>query len=436
MAFTVGSICSGIEAASVALMPLGFEFQWFSEIAPFPSKLLAEKYPSIPNLGDMNDIPNLLRKGKIYAPDMLCGGTPCQAFSTAGWKQGLNDYRGNLSLKFVEIANANDSARFKLGKPPSLILWENVEGVLTDKTNAFGSLISSLAGIDDILPMTGKWPGSGFLIGPRRNVVWRVLDAKYFGVPQQRKRLYLCAGPPLCCDTDLITDKILSNNHENEYKTYSGPIKFVKENISFELFRTFTDCIFSSYATKWNGNAAANNGSLFVVQDKRIRRFSPLECERLMGFPENYTKILGAKKSQRYNALGNSWAIPVIRWIGEKIRKNLNVLYSAPPQYYQCNSSKPWKIFDLKLGEKPENPTLGDLQQIVTSKDVPDIYISPVGCAGILRRSRERGLAINKRLSEILQEISSTMDCKEIERRSRVQRRGKFSSRPQQTSLI
>ncbi len=86
---TVGSICSGIEAASVAWEPFGVNFDWFSEIAPFPSRVLAEKYPLIPNLDDMNNIPEKITHGKITAPDLICGGTPCQAFSLAGWQNGL-----------------------------------------------------------------------------------------------------------------------------------------------------------------------------------------------------------------------------------------------------------------------------------------------------------------------------------------------------------
>ena len=105
---TVGSICSGIEAASVAWKPFDLEFKWFSEIAPFPSKVLKEKFPEIMNLGDMNNIPQAIKEGKICAPDLICGGTPCQAFSLAGGKKGLNDERGNLTLKFVDIFEAND----------------------------------------------------------------------------------------------------------------------------------------------------------------------------------------------------------------------------------------------------------------------------------------------------------------------------------------
>lgn len=185
---TVGSICSGIEAASVAWNPLGLSFQWFSEIATFPSKVLKEKFPNIENLGDMNDIPDLLLAKKISAPDLICGGTPCQAFSLAGGKKGLEDTRGNLTLKFVDIIEANDIIRKEESLAPCTVFWENVEGVLTDKTNAFGCLISSLAGLDKVLSLK-RWPTAGLIRGTKRNVAWRVLDAKYFGLPQQRRRL-------------------------------------------------------------------------------------------------------------------------------------------------------------------------------------------------------------------------------------------------------
>ena len=130
---SVGSICSGIEAASVAWEPLGFKFKWFSEIAPFPSQVLKEKYPNIENLGDMNNIPDAIIKESIFAPDLICGGTPCQAFSLAGWKNGLDDDRGNLTLKFVDIVEANDNIRLKKGLSQSIVFWENVEGVLTER---------------------------------------------------------------------------------------------------------------------------------------------------------------------------------------------------------------------------------------------------------------------------------------------------------------
>ena len=105
------SICSGIEAASVAWEPLGWKASGFSEIEPFPCAVLKHHYPDVPNHGDMTLLSAKIAAGEIEAPDLLCGGTPCQAFSVAGLRQSLDDARGNLSLTFCEIANAIDNVR-------------------------------------------------------------------------------------------------------------------------------------------------------------------------------------------------------------------------------------------------------------------------------------------------------------------------------------
>lgn len=440
---SVGSVCSGIEAASVAWEPFGVQFEWFSEIAPFPSRLLAEKYPSIPNLGDMNDIPDKIVRGEITAPDLICGGTPCQAFSLAGLKNGLKDNRGNLTLKFVDIIEANDAVRMSNGKERCKVFWENVEGVLKDKTNVFGCLISSLAGLDRVLSLKdGKWPTSGLIRGNTRNVAWRVLDAKFFGLPQQRRRLYLVAG-----GKDFYPEDVLFEIHENDPPSYPQfPLTFEKEGNHFEVFRAYTDCLYSAYGTKWNGNAAAYNGSLFVVQNSRIRRLSPLETERLMGFPDNYTNIPKAKKTNRYQSTGNSWAVPVVRWIGNRLIKggcsevHLNLCENLLTEHTIGLSGA--QIFcdlgndiirlesgvALNCSATPENCTFEGLEGIVSPEAPEDIYISPVGCFGIVRRKNERNLKINARLEEVLLEIASKMEPEEIEKRSRVQRRGRFST--------
>lgn len=432
--YTVGSVCSGIEAASIAWKPLGFKFEWFSEIADFPSKVLKEKYPRIKNIGNMVDIPDLLKNKKIKAPDIICGGTPCQAFSYAGWKNGLNDNRGNLTLKFVDIIEANDEIRENNGLQKTIIFWENVEGVLTDKTNAFGCFISSLAGLPKAMKTNGKWPSAGMLRGPKRNVAWRVLDAKYFGLPQQRRRLYVMAGGDNFHPENILFEKHIIKNLP-EFPNY--PLTFQKDGQNFEIFRCYTDCLYSSYGTKWNGNAAANNGSLFVIQNNRLRRLSPLECERLMGFPDNYTKISSAKRTNRYQALGNSWAVPVIKWIGKRIINPMNNFLENPIplkndndiEYHDFNNGI-IKINDnvlLNCSIKPEKCTFGNMMDIL-STDVPkEIYISPVGCYGILRRSKERNLSVNKRLETILNEISEQMSIADIEKYSLRQQRGKHS---------
>lgn len=437
---TVGSICSGIEAASVAWQPLGFEFEWFSEIADFPSRLLREKYSSVPNLGDMYGIPEALKSKRVSAPDIICGGTPCQAFSLAGWKNGLNDDRGNLTLKFVDIIEENDKVRLLEGKERTVVLWENVEGVLTDKTNAFGCLVSSLAGLDEAI-CERKWPSSGIIFGKKRNVAWRVLDAKYFGVPQQRRRLYVIAG-----GTTFHPETVLFERHVRDFQSYpSSELRFEKNGHEFEVFREYTDCVYSAYGTKWNGNAAAFNGSLFVVQDGRIRRFSPLETERLMGFPDGYTDLPGAKRTNRYQAVGNSWAIPVIRWLGKRLKNPENCvldLDSCEMPFEIRKRQVDGTCVYIRLGENvvevrsdfclncspiPEECEFSNMKNVVSPNAPEDIYISPVGCFGIIRRKCERNVRINQQLEKSLLKTASQMQYDEIERKSRVQHRGRPS---------
>src|SRR3546814_677399 len=112
----------------------------------FPCAVLAHHYPGVPNLGDMTQIAQLVLNGQVVAPDILVGGTPCQSFSIAGARQGLSDPRGALTLKYVELANVIDQTRQQNQRPPATIIWENVPGVLSDRSNAFGCLLGALAG--------------------------------------------------------------------------------------------------------------------------------------------------------------------------------------------------------------------------------------------------------------------------------------------------
>ena len=190
-----GSVCSGIEAASVAWHPIGWKAAWLAEIEPFPCAVLAHHYPSVPNLGDMTTIARRVLTEEVPAPDVFCGGTPCQAFSVAGLRESLADERGNLTLKFVEIADAIDHVRARRGDDECVIFWENVPGVLSTKDNAFGCFLAGLAGEDDPLePPGGKWANAGAVHGPRRAIAWRTLDAQYFGVAQRRRRVFVVAS--------------------------------------------------------------------------------------------------------------------------------------------------------------------------------------------------------------------------------------------------
>lgn len=153
---TYGSVCSGIEAATQAWHPMGMRAAWFAEIELFPSAVLAHHYADVPNHGDMTKLAALVLADKIPAPDVLVGGTPCQAFSVAGMREGLTDPRGDLTIKYVELADAVDYVRAINGKPASVIVWENVPGVLSDKGNAFGCFLGALAGEDCELQPSGK----------------------------------------------------------------------------------------------------------------------------------------------------------------------------------------------------------------------------------------------------------------------------------------
>ena len=443
---TFGSVCSGIEASQLAFAPYGFEQLWSSEIADFPSKVLDYHYPNIPNLGDMIGLPELILKGKVEAPDLLCGGTPCQAFSLAGWKNGLEDERGQLIITFIEIANAIDKIRLQSNKSNSIILWENVEGVLNDKTNAFGNFIAGLAGFDDEIKVS-KWTKSGYLEGSNRNVAWRVIDAKYFGLSQQRKRLYVLAG-----GKDFRPDQVLfefdsqnivknikiskqDNTKNNIYDLFSQSIStdrqnidenkvFYKGNSKFEVFREYTDCLYSAYGTKWNGNAAAYNGSLYIAQDDKIRRFTPLECERLMGFPDNYTSVNGNSDTNRFQAIGNSWAVPVVEWIGKRIslfaKKTNNqeiISWQKSAKKSINNLSADLFLLDniflinqslyLNSSTIPNKPIESNIKDIVQVDNVPNkFYLSPQACKGILRRKKEKDMKMNTQLEILMTEIS------------------------------
>lgn len=190
-----GSVCSGIEAASVAFHPLGWKAAWLAEIEPFPCAVLAHHYPDVPNLGDMTAIAQAVRAGTVEAPDLLCGGTPCQAFSVAGQRQSLDDARGNLTLTFVEIADAIDDVRTAAGDEPGIVLWENVPGVLSTSDNAFGCFLGALSGAGcELQPAGGRWTNAGVVLGPKRAVAWRVLDAQFFGLAQRRRRVFVVAS--------------------------------------------------------------------------------------------------------------------------------------------------------------------------------------------------------------------------------------------------
>lgn len=380
-----GSVCSGVEAASVAWDNIGFTPSWFSEIDDFPSAVLAYRWPGVANLGDMTLIGNMIISGEVEAPDILVGGTPCQSFSVAGLRGGMSDSRGQLTIAYIQLANIIDEVRIKNGKQPCIIIWENVPGVLSSKDNAFGSFLAGLAGERENLQPTGrKWSNAGVVLGPERKIAWRILDSQHFGVPQRRRRVFLVASARNGFEPHevLFESESLHGDITPSARTQKNITKNVKSctGVSDKTRRglasgkNVVSTLMANAGTKlWLGNQEAFSGDYFILEpitisgnmigreaasggngkgfdttgmgytlttnDRHavaygttdepnfvVRRLTPLECERLQGFPDNHTQVPFKGKSveacpdsPRYTAMGNSMAVPVMRWLGKRV---------------------------------------------------------------------------------------------------------------------
>ena len=391
------SVCSGVEAATVAWHPLGWEPVAFSEIEKFPSEVLKHHYPDVPNLGDMTKYKewNFGTDGL----DLLVGGTPCQSFSVAGLRKGIEDPRGNLALVYCGILD-----KFR----PKWFVWENVPGVLSSGGGRdFGSLLGAMAEL-------------GY------SCAYRVLDAQYFGVPQRRKRVFIVGhlGDWRNPAKVLFESESLSRNTKKSRQARQEVTGYVES--SFGQYRedsiagttkasggvlgggseTFLT-VYENHASdsrveevnvsptvrarwgtgggnvpyvqaipihdqatrlnKGNGLGVGNEGdpcptltrgdmhmvahafkvrggsgqggkgylgsdetafTLATMQDQyrgigsmSVRKLTPMECERLQGFPDNYTNIKeNCPDGPRYKAMGNSMAVPVMQWIGKRIQ--------------------------------------------------------------------------------------------------------------------
>lgn len=348
MVLRYGSVCSGIEAVSVAWQGMGFEPAWFSEIEPFPCSVLAHHYPSVPNYGDMTTLPERILSGEIEAPDILVGGTPCQAFSVAGLRKSLEDNRGNLTLVFVRILNAINTIRRRHGLPDAVVLWENVPGVLSTRDNAFGCFLAALLGESkELVPTGGRWTGAGIVRSSEREIAWRILDAQYFGVPQRRRRVFLVAGSRNRRVAEILFEqpgesrdfkkgetskKESSAFIESSFGTYresdvGGTLKRTGGALSGGSETLLTYKIGATLTTAWGVNSDQIFNGNYVINYPKVRKLTPVECERLQGFPDNYTRIAWRNKpaeqcpdTPRYMAIGNSMAVPVMRWIGSRIK--------------------------------------------------------------------------------------------------------------------
>jgi len=353
------SLCSGVEAASVAWKNLGWNPVAFSEIEKFPSEVLNHHYPNVPNLGDMTNYRSW-NFGK-QTIDLVVGGTPCQSFSVAGLRKGMEDPRGNLALTFCGILD-----KFR----PKWFLWENVPGVLSsNKGRDFGSFLGAVAEL-----------GYG--------ASYRVLDAQNFGVPQRRRRVfvvghlgdwkptaevlfepeslrwhpkksrqtrkdssgYIAGGFGAYSKSDVggttrasggdlgggsetfihvaIAENTIGRQPHNggngDGFTEGGPMYTLNatgvHGVAVDVYNQSIDGDVAATITSAVGGT--NTSGPKVLSNMAVRRLTPVECERLQGFPDNYTNIKdNCPDGPRYKSMGNSMAVPVMKWVGERINR-------------------------------------------------------------------------------------------------------------------
>lgn len=302
------SVCSGIEAATVAWAPLGWEAVAFAEIEPFPCAVLAHHYPDVPNLGDMTKVHDW--RPYSGAVDLVVGGTPCQDFSVAGKRTGLTGERSGLALVFVQILSV---------VRPEWFVWENAPGVFsTNGGRDFGTFLGTL---DDI----------GY------SCAWRVLDAQYFGVPQRRRRVFVVGHlgdwrpaaavlfEPGCLRRDTPPSRKKGADIAGTLKGGSGKRGWESTFIP-QIVGQAMSCKWAKGTSGPAGDEHHNLVATPLRAEGAVRRLTPRKCERLQGFPDDYTLIPYRGKpaadcadGPRYKALGNSMAVPVMRWIGERI---------------------------------------------------------------------------------------------------------------------
>jgi DNA (cytosine-5)-methyltransferase 1 len=294
---------------------MGWKPVGFSEIEKFPSQVLAYHYPTVTNFGDMTKYKEWKLDDSI---GLLVGGTPCQSFSVAGLRKGLDDPRGNLALTYLGILD-----HFR----PKWCVWENVPGVLSSAGGRdFGSFLGALGEL-----------GYGW--------AYRVLDAQNFGVAQRRKRVFVVGhlgdwkpAAEVLFESESLSGDTKKGRGEkqnttrgfvpsvantlqttcNDYSRADGFNMIAYENHPSDSRIKEMGNVCSTVVRQWG----TGGGNVPLVQNlMAVRRLTPVECERLQGFPDSYTNIPKAADGNRYKALGNSMAVPVMRWIGERINQ-------------------------------------------------------------------------------------------------------------------
>jgi DNA (cytosine-5)-methyltransferase 1 len=328
------SLFSGVGGFDLGLEQAGMTTIYQCEWDKNASSVLQRHWPDIPKWGDVSTLTatEILQHGN--KPDIIAWGSPCQDLSIAGKRAGLEGDRSSLFYEGIRIIK--ELRKETNNEYPRVSIWENVAGSITSNKGAdFGVILNEMA-------------EAGALV-----IEWAVLDAQYFGVPQRRRRVFVIAifDPAIardCPDPILPVSQSLPGDFEkseqkkqtapnetatgfrsNNYAQYTegvgtlrsngGDLRGGSETLITEPMLSF-DTKFGSNANVFENQSPtlkASQSAPSVQHDLTIRRMTPLECERLMGWPDNWTE--GQTNAQRYKQCGNGVASPVAKWIGEKI---------------------------------------------------------------------------------------------------------------------
>lgn len=382
------SLFSGIEAATQAWQPLGWECVAVSEIEPFPCAVLEHHYPNVPNLGDVTKITEQQIKdlGQI---DLIVFGSPCQNLSVAGNRKGFEGEQSSLfyaAMEIIKYAKRHCKTRFAL--------WENVPGAFSSNKGAdFTEVVKHMAGLDELNTPKNGWGKEGAAVGSNGLLEWSVLDAQWFGLAQRRKRVFAIVDfgdwtsrPPILLERESLRGDSAPSRETGQDFTADVRASTYREGSFGQFVETHADgtvrasggCLGggseslicchgtqdpisnneTAYALGCNngqenvvvlavsdvcGTLTRSHGDRGVCMDSfasgqcaigkgYVRRLTPIECERLQGFPDDFTKIPYRNKSAddcpngvRYKALGNSMAVNVMAWIGQRVQATQGV---------------------------------------------------------------------------------------------------------------
>ena len=377
---TLGSLFDGIAGFPLAASRQGIKTVWVSEIEPDCIDIAKRHFPEALQLGDITQIDG----AKIPVVDIISFGSPCQDLSVAGKQTGLDGSRSGLFMEAVRITR--EMREKTNGQYPKYIIWENVAGAFSsNKGEDFRRVLEEITQSNISMPKSGKWATAGMVgnEGPGGDVqctAWRLLDAQFWGVPQRRKHIYLVndfgngrAGQILIeCESVLgyhsqggAEKQGNSGNSENSLtgtdcrgmaEDADGQMKldfgrtadriYINAKASPTLMSQHRPAVVYGYTQsgygefkegvgtlkKSRGEAGGGSETLAVIMERiaaavkyRVRRLTPLECERLDGFPDEWTRYGASGKEMsdnaRYMALGNSIAVPCAERVFIGIKK-------------------------------------------------------------------------------------------------------------------